>query len=149
MLAGDGLPTAITTSDYAYRFTGYINITTAGDYRFKTAADDRSRVYIGNNLVVEDDTDGTNWATGTLLLDLAVGVYPITVEYLNQGGFGILHVSYERKILGEEGYYIFEVDGKMPNISIDKFIVDKNVEIELKKLAPIRRKTMNLEITEN
>jgi len=47
---------------------------------------------------------------------------------------------------GEEGYYIFEVDGKLPNVPVDKFILDKNVKIELKRLAPVKRKEMDVRI---
>jgi len=47
---------------------------------------------------------------------------------------------------GEEGYYIFEVDGKLPNVPVDKFVLDKNVKIELKKLAPVKRKKMDVRI---
>lgn len=47
---------------------------------------------------------------------------------------------------GEEGYYIFEVDGKLPNVPIDKFVLDKNVKIALKRLAPVKRKEMDVKI---
>jgi DNA-binding transcriptional ArsR family regulator len=47
---------------------------------------------------------------------------------------------------GEEGYYIFEVDGKLPNVPVDKFVLDKNVKIELKRLAPVKRKEMDVKI---
>ncbi len=47
---------------------------------------------------------------------------------------------------GEEGYYIFEVDGKLPNVPVDKFVLDKNVKIELKRLVPVKRKKMDVKI---
>ena len=47
---------------------------------------------------------------------------------------------------GEEGYYIFEVDGKLPDVPVDKFVLDKNVKIELKRLAPVKRKKMDVKV---
>ncbi|MDP6459242.1 MAG: helix-turn-helix domain-containing protein [Candidatus Hydrothermarchaeota archaeon] len=47
---------------------------------------------------------------------------------------------------GEEGYYIFEVDGKLPSVPVDKFVIEKNVKIELKRLAPVKRKEMNIRV---
>lgn len=47
---------------------------------------------------------------------------------------------------GEEGYYVFEVDGKLPDVPVDKFVLDKNVRIALKRLAPVKRKEMDVEV---
>ena len=47
---------------------------------------------------------------------------------------------------GEEGYYIFEVDGKLLEVPIDKFVLREDARIELKKLVPIKRKEMNVRI---
>jgi|TARA_B100001971_G_C18244036_1_gene572933 DNA-binding transcriptional ArsR family regulator len=95
-----------------------------------------------NSLDIFNEPHQVDVKKGSNLLDALKKVSGVKIKKVGDREF-ITSVD------GEEGYYIFEVDGKMPNISIDKFIVDKNVEIELKKLAPIRRKTMNLEITEN
>jgi len=35
---------------------------------------------------------------------------------------------------GEEGYYIYEVDGKLPEKPVDEYIVNKNNTLDLKKL---------------
>jgi DNA-binding transcriptional ArsR family regulator len=47
---------------------------------------------------------------------------------------------------GEEGYYIFEVDGKLPDVPVDRFILNKNVHISLKKLSPVKKKDMIVKI---
>ena len=49
---------------------------------------------------------------------------------------------------GEEGYYIFEVDGKLPNVPVDRFILNKNVHISLKKLSPVKKKEMKVKVTD-
>lgn len=47
---------------------------------------------------------------------------------------------------GEEGYYIFEVDGKPPNKSMDEFVLTRNVDLKLKKLVPVKKKEITVKI---
>lgn len=47
---------------------------------------------------------------------------------------------------GDDGYYIFEVDGSLPNVPMDKVILKENAKIELKKLMPVKRKEMNVKV---
>lgn len=47
---------------------------------------------------------------------------------------------------GEKGYYVYEVDGISPGISMDKFVLKKNVKVELKKLVHVKRKEMRIKI---
>ena len=47
---------------------------------------------------------------------------------------------------GEEGNYIFEVDGRLPDVPVDKFILNKNVKISLKKLSPVKKKEMKVKV---
>ncbi len=77
-------------TDYAILWTGYINILTAGNYTFETLSDDGSKFYIGNSgwslasLVNNDGLHAPQLRTGTIFLK--VGVYPVAVSYLQQGG---------------------------------------------------------------
>lgn len=47
---------------------------------------------------------------------------------------------------GEEGYYIYEVDGKIPNVSMDKYELRNDVEMKLKKLVPITGKKITIKM---
>lgn len=47
---------------------------------------------------------------------------------------------------GEKGYYIYEVNGKTPEIPIDKYKTKKDVVIELKKLMPVEKKKIKIHI---
>jgi len=49
-------------------------------------------------------------------------------------------------INGEEGYYIYEVDGKSPKISIDKFKTKKNIMLNLKKLVSVNKKKIKVKV---
>ena len=53
---------------------------------------------------------------------------------------------YIKSIDGEEGYYIYEVDGKLPKKPINKYTVNKNIKIDLKKLISVKKKEINVKI---
>ena len=54
--------------------------------------------------------------------------------------------KYITSIDGEKGYYIYEVNGKIPDIPIDKFKPKKDVTVNLKKLVPIEKKKIKIHI---
>jgi hypothetical protein len=84
-----------TQNDYfGFRFTGQIDIATAGDYTFYTTSDDGSQLYIGGTLVVDNDgLHGMVEQSGTI--NLAVGMHPIAVTMFEKGGGEGLDVEYE------------------------------------------------------
>ena len=47
---------------------------------------------------------------------------------------------------GEKGYYVYEVDGTIPKISIDKFKPQKNVTLHLKKLISVDKKKIEVKV---
>ena len=49
-------------------------------------------------------------------------------------------------INGENGYYVYEVDGKPPTVSIDEFVPEGNVSLTLKKVVPIEKKQIKIKI---
>lgn len=51
-------------------------------------------------------------------------------------------------INGEEGFYIYEVNGKIPKQSIDEYKPKDNVTIQLKKLVPVGKKTIKIDFKE-
>ena len=54
--------------------------------------------------------------------------------------------QYIKSIDGEDGYYIYEVNGKSPNVPIDEYIVNKNVSLDLKKLVTVKKKKININV---
>jgi parallel beta-helix repeat protein len=70
---------------YAFQWTGYINITATGNYTFETNSDDGSRLMIGSTVVVNNDGEhASQFVTGTIALK--AGAYPITVTYFQSYG---------------------------------------------------------------
>lgn len=47
---------------------------------------------------------------------------------------------------GEEGYYVYEVDGKLPTIPINRYKPRKNVNINLKKIVTINKKKIEVKL---
>src|SRR5260221_951095 len=70
--------------NFVYSFDGYLDVQTAGTYRFQTISDDGSRLYIGGALRVNND--GVHPATTVTSGDviLAVGKVAIRVTYFEQ-----------------------------------------------------------------
>lgn len=82
-------------SDYfGLKFTGFVEVPADGLYTFSTRSDDGTKLYIGDDLVV--DNDGLHGAIGAAgLIRLAKGLHPITVTFFEHAGEQSLEVFYE------------------------------------------------------
>jgi alpha-L-fucosidase len=79
---------------YGFEFTGYIKIPVKGVYIFYTNSDDGSRLYIDNQLVVDNDmTHAMIEKKG--LIALSEGYHNIRVDYFEKDGDDNLIVSYK------------------------------------------------------
>jgi DNA-binding Lrp family transcriptional regulator len=47
---------------------------------------------------------------------------------------------------GEKGYYIYEVDGQLPETPMDEYRIERDSTIRLKKLVPVKRKEMDIKL---
>jgi len=80
--------------NFAVEFSGYINIITAGDYTFFTSSQDGSRLYIDDQVVVDNDNvHEVIDQSGTI--NLVEGAHPIRVTYFKSTEPGSLIVGYE------------------------------------------------------
>ncbi len=79
---------------YAIEYKAFVYIPESGVYTFYTSSDDGSRLYIGNNLVVDNDgLHGMTEAHGAIAL--AKGYHPIRVGYFQSQGSDGLEVKCE------------------------------------------------------
>ena len=79
---------------YGFEYTGYIKIPVKGVYTFYTNSDDGSRLYIGSQLVVDNDmTHAMVEKQG--LIPLSEGYHPIRVTFFEKDGGDDLIVSYK------------------------------------------------------
>jgi len=78
------------TDNFGLRYSGYVQVTTAGLHTFQTDSDEGTKLFIGPVLVVNNDGihGAGNPIQGTISLD--IGFHPITVYYHDAtGGEGI------------------------------------------------------------
>lgn len=79
--------------DYAFRYTGYIDVPTDGTYTFYTSSDDGSQLLIGSTVVVNNDgLHATREASGTI--GLKRGKHSLTVAFFERQGSAVLTASY-------------------------------------------------------
>jgi len=80
--------------NFALVLGGYMYIETEGDYKFYTASDDGSKIYIDDKKVVNNDgSHGLIWHSGDIAL--TKGWHTIKATYFNGGGGYILNVYYK------------------------------------------------------
>jgi len=79
---------------FGLRFTGYIDVTADGTYTFYTSSDDGSRLWIGDQLIVDNDfTHATMEQQGRIAL--RAGRHTITVTFFEHAYGEELRVSYQ------------------------------------------------------
>lgn len=78
---------------FALTFGGFVEVPTTGTYTFYTTSDDGSRLWIGDQLIVDNDgAHGPVEKSGTI--DLEAGLHAITVQFFERGGGEVLTVKY-------------------------------------------------------
>ena len=50
---------------------------------------------------------------------------------------------------GEEGLYIYEVDGEVPEKAVNEYKLEKDVILQLKKLIPVTKKKIKIEVRDS
>lgn len=85
-LAADGASfsgTVDNLDDGAFRFTGYINVSSAGTVNLGTTSDDGSRIRIGSLDIVNNDGSHGDATVDVPVSFVAAGLYPIEITYFN------------------------------------------------------------------
>jgi len=76
---------------------------------------------------------------GSNILDVLKLVSGIGVEKVNDN-------EYLTAIDGEDGYFIYEVNGESPKVTMNRYTLDDNVDIELKKMVLHTEKKIRVRI---
>jgi hypothetical protein len=78
---------------FALSYAGYLSVERRGVYTFALTSDDGSRLFIGKNLVVDNDgLHGPRTVLGRIALE--GGAHPITLEFFQRSGGQELEVVY-------------------------------------------------------
>jgi alpha-L-fucosidase len=71
--------------DFGFEYSGYVEVRETGVYGFFTDSDDGSRLYLGDELVVDNDgLHGVQQKKGVIAL--AAGLHPIRVQFFQKSG---------------------------------------------------------------
>lgn len=96
--------------DFGFSFTGYFNAPVDGSYTFFTTSDDGSKLYLHDQMVVDNDgLHASREKKGEVVLKK--GMHPIRVEFFERGGFETLLVHVQlaghekRSIAGSDLFY--------------------------------------------
>jgi glucose/arabinose dehydrogenase len=81
-------------SNFAFRYSGYIYVQADGIYTFYTSSDEGSRLYIGDSLIVDNDSLHTIQERSGQI-GLKAGLHQLTVTFFEKTGEQQLYVSYE------------------------------------------------------
>ncbi len=89
-----GFPAIDLPEQFGLVFNGYIKVPTRAVYSFATVSNDGSRLYIGDELVVDNDGPHTaREVSGQIALE--AGYHPVRVEYFQAGADKALEASVE------------------------------------------------------
>lgn len=92
---GDGPPgtNLIADDNYSERWTGFVNIETAGNWTFYTTSNDGVRLWIDDNLVINNWNQHTA-TEDTATLSLSAGWHSIRLEHFQQNGTVTMQLSF-------------------------------------------------------
>jgi hypothetical protein len=90
----EAIPFGPADATFAVRFTGYLNVTTPGDYLFSARHDDGLELVVGGETLIAFPTDTSPTTTTSALVTLAAGLYPIEYTGWEQGGAFIGELSW-------------------------------------------------------
>lgn len=101
---GNGAPdSSIPADHFSARWTRYIDVT-AGRYRFTATSDDGIRIYVDDQLILNQWQDHSV-TTFTADIDLSAGHHQVRVEYYENGGFAVAKVSWASLSSGSQQWH--------------------------------------------
>ncbi|HDL15499.1 MAG TPA: DUF4430 domain-containing protein, partial [Euryarchaeota archaeon] len=76
---------------------------------------------------------------GKSVLDVLKNISGVEVKKMGEKEF-------ITSIDGEHGYYLYEVDGRVPDVPIGEYILEKDSKVKIKKLLPVSKKEIDIQI---
>ncbi len=93
---GSGSPATIDNDNFASRWEGAIEITETGDYSFHTESDDGIRLWIDEQLVINNWTlHGPTWNTSSTIALVAGSQYKIKMEFFEHTGGAVARLYWK------------------------------------------------------
>lgn len=76
---------------------------------------------------------------GTTVLDALSQISGIKVDSVGERNFVV-------SVDGEDGYYVYEVNRKLPQVPMDRLKLREDATVDLKKIVHVSRKRMNVRV---
>ncbi len=81
-------------TDFGAVWTGYLRVDKAGKHTLAVRSDDGARIYLSDKLVIDNNPDPEHvMKNKTANVTLAVGDYPLRIEFYNAGGPGGIQLA--------------------------------------------------------
>lgn len=131
---GSGSPDALIGADtFSVRWTGWVHAPSSGSYSFHTVSDDGVRLWVNNQLLINNWTPhGATENSGSVTLT-AGKKYDIKLEYYENGGLAVIKLSWTppglaKQIIPQERLYprnvhTLHLDALYPQIVHDGWLV--------------------------
>ncbi|MES2731215.1 MAG: PA14 domain-containing protein [Bacteroidota bacterium] len=103
--------------NFAFRYTGFVEVPANCIYTFYTTSDDGSKLYIGHTLVVDNDgAHAVKEASGRI--GLKKGKHAITIDFFQSWGGQVLRVDYEsagiaKQVISSTAFFREPSDGQV------------------------------------
>lgn len=76
---------------------------------------------------------------GSNIIDALTQIAGVKIERRDERGF-------VTKIDGEEGFYIYEVNGRAPDVPMDRFRIKEDLTVEVKKILYVKKKKLDIKV---
>jgi len=86
--------TDFPTDSFSVRWTGYLKFNRTGNYTLDVSSDDGVRLYLDNNLLIDDWNDHAMMTNSFTTYFKANEYYKITLEYYENGGWSIVKLGW-------------------------------------------------------
>lgn len=94
----DGAPgvPGVGANQFSVDWNGYVRATETGNYRFQTFSDDGVRLWVDNQLVIDNWTDHAATTNTSASVALTAGeVYPVRLQFYENGGQAVIRLRWE------------------------------------------------------
>jgi hypothetical protein len=86
--------TTLPRDDFSIRWTGYLRTPTAGKYTLGLLVNDGARVYLDDQLALEEPKGSQKRKPTQATVTLTAGLHPLRVEFWDTGGLARIHLSW-------------------------------------------------------
>ena len=90
-----GTPLNGKVDDFSVRWTGSLQVDTAGTYSFQTVSDDGIIVYLDNSVIISNPTEHAP-QTDEVSLSLSAGSHPFELLYGERGGVSVALLQWKK-----------------------------------------------------